>query len=126
MAICELAWPGRSPRPERALKKLPGIADPGADRILLFAEITPIAAVPSNCVHVLVRVLYGKEHENYSVTSAIAVEIPETFDARSSAYLLLKHHCQEICRRTSPKCGKCPVSSNCAFFAGHRGPKPAG
>ncbi len=115
----------------KTLKKFPGIADPGADRILLFAEITPIAAVPSNCVHVLVRVLYGKEHKNYSVNyrraqQAIAVEMPQTFHARSSAYLLLKHHGQEICKRTNPKCERCPVSSNCSFFAGHRGPKPAG
>src|SRR5215472_9611557 len=35
-----------------ALKTFPGIANPGADRILLFAGISPIAAVPSNCTHV--------------------------------------------------------------------------
>jgi endonuclease-3 len=50
----------------KTLKKFPGIADPGADRILLFAGITPIAAVPSNCPQVLVRVLNGQERENYS------------------------------------------------------------
>ncbi len=37
------------------------------DRILLFAGITPIAAVPSNCTQVLVRVLYGQERKNYGV-----------------------------------------------------------
>jgi endonuclease III len=113
----------------KTLKKFPGIADPGADRILLFAEITPVAAVPSNCAHVLVRVLYGKEHETYGVNyrraqQAIAVGVPETFDARSRAYLLLKHHGQQICKRTNPKCDKCPASSNCAFFAGDRGSQP--
>jgi len=34
-----------------ALKKFPNIADPGADRILLFGGISPVAAVPSNCTH---------------------------------------------------------------------------
>ena len=51
----------------KTLKKFPGIADPGADRILLFAGITPIAAVPSNCTQVLVRDLYGQERKNYGV-----------------------------------------------------------
>jgi endonuclease-3 len=106
----------------KILKKFPGIADPGADRILLFAGVAPIAAVPSNCTQVLVRVLRGREQENYSTNyreaqQAIAAEVPETFDARTRAYLLLKHHGQELCKRTTPKCEKCPVSSNCAFFA---------
>ena len=109
----------------KTLKKFPGIAGPGADRVLLFAGIRPFAAVPSNCTQVLVRVLYGQERENYGVNyreaqHAIAAELPERFDARTRAYLLLKHHGQEICKRTKPKCEKCPVSSNCAFFAGHR------
>lgn len=45
------------------------------------------------------------------------MEVPETFDARTRAYLLLKHHGQEICKRTKPRCEKCPVRSNCCFFA---------
>jgi endonuclease-3 len=111
----------------KTLKKFPGIADPGADRILLFAGITPIAAVPSNCTQVLVRVLYGQERENYGVNyrkaqQAITAEVPATFDAGTRAYLLLKHHGQEICKRTKPKCEECPVSSNCAFLAGNRRP----
>jgi len=109
----------------KTLKKFPSIADPGADRILLFAGIAPLAAVPSNCPQVLVRVLHGQERENYGVNyreaqQAIAAEVPETLDARKRAYLLLKRHGQEICKRTKPKCEKCPVSSPCAFFAGHR------
>ena len=106
----------------KTLKKFPCIADPGADRILVFAGITPVAAVPSNCPQVLVRVLSGQERENYSLNyreaqQAIAAEVPETFDARTRAYLLLKHHGQEICKRTKPRCEKCPVRSNCSFFA---------
>src|ERR1051325_76967 len=52
----------------KALKKFPNIADPGADRILLFGELSPVAAVPSNCPHVPVRILYARERENYGVT----------------------------------------------------------
>ena len=98
------------------MKKFSNIADPGADRILLFAGIAPIAAVPSNCPQVLVRILHGQERENYGVNyreaqQAIAAEVPETLDARKRAYLLLKRHGQEICKRTKPKCEKCPVNS---------------
>jgi endonuclease-3 len=108
----------------KTLKKFPSIADPGADRILLFAGVAPLAAIPSNCPHVLVRVLYGQERENYGVNyrqaqEAIAAEVAQTIDARKRAYLLLKRHGQEICKRSKPKCAICPVNSHCAFFAGH-------
>ncbi len=110
------------PRSEarKTLKKFPGISDPGADRILLFAGIAPLAAVPSNCTQVVVRVLSGREHESYSVNyrevqRAIAAGVAETFEARKRAYLLLKRHGQELCKRTKPKCEECPVRSACAF-----------
>ncbi len=106
-----------------ALKKFPNIADPGADRIILFAGLAPVAAVPSNCPHVLVRIQRGLERENYGVTykeaqEEIESETPATLDARSRAYLLLKRHGQEICKRKNPKCGQCPVNDGCAYFAG--------
>ena len=106
-----------------ALKKFSNIADPGADRILLFGGISPMAAVPSNCPHVLVRIRVGQERENYGVTykeaqAMIAAEVPAKFDARSRAYLLLKVHGQKLCKLKNPKCGECPVSAACAFFAG--------
>jgi endonuclease-3 len=106
-----------------ALKKFPGIADPGADRILLFGGISPVAAVPSNCPHVLVRIRAGLERENYGATYGeaqrmIAAEVPATFDGRIRAYLLLKRHGQQLCKRSTPKCSICPVAVSCAFFAG--------
>jgi endonuclease-3 len=109
----------------KILKKFPSIADPGADRILLFGGIAPVAAVPSNCPHVIVRIQHGQERENYGVTyreaqQAIEAEVPEKFDARARAYLLLKRHGQEVCKRTKPKCAHCQINSSCAFFAGSR------
>jgi endonuclease III len=106
----------------KVLKNFPSIGDPGADRILLFGEIAPVAAVPSNCPQVVVRVLRGQESGNYGATyrearQAIEAEVSEKFDARIRAYLLLKRHGQEICKRTKPKCGECPVRSSCAYFA---------
>ncbi len=117
---------GPAARVRKTLKSFPGIGDPGADRILLFAGLVPVAAVPSNSPYVIERMLRGRESENYVVgyreaQKAIEAEVPQKFDARVRAYLLLKRHGQEICKRTNPKCAQCPVSSSCAFFAENRG-----
>ena len=101
-----------------ALKKFPGIADPGADRILLFAGVLPVAAVPSNCPHVLVRIRTGKEDSNWGKTyrmaqEVVAAEVAAKLDARIRAYLLLKRHGQEICKLSKPKCSVCPVAGSC-------------
>jgi endonuclease III len=113
----------------KELKKFPNIADPGADRILLLSHIAPIAAVPSNCPQVLVRILLGRERENYGVNyreaqDAIESQTPPAFDARIRVYLLLKHHGQETCKRTKPKCGECPINTKCAFFSGKNRGRP--
>jgi len=110
---------------KKALKEFPVIGEPGADKILLFARLIPLAAVPSACVAVPQRILFGAENKNYAAgyraaQEAIAAEVPEKFEARQRAYLLLKRHGQEICKRTNPKCEVCPVSSQCFYFQERR------
>ncbi|MBZ5603725.1 MAG: hypothetical protein LAO79_15600 [Acidobacteriia bacterium] len=119
----ELRLEGPLPKIRKVLKSFPNIGDPGADRILLFADIAPVAAVPSNGPHVLVRILHGQERENYGVTyreaqEAIEAGVAKNFEARKRAYLLLKRHGQETCKRTKPKCDVCPVAGDCAFRSG--------
>ena len=114
---------GRVEDVRETLKKFPGIANPGADRILLFGKIAPVAAVPSNCPHALVRIQLGLERESYGVIyreaqTLIETEIRKQFHARIRAYLLLKEHGQTLCKRSKPKCEECPVSVHCAYFAG--------
>lgn len=106
----------------RALKQFPGISDPGADRILLFAGKDTVAAVPSNCPHVAVRIVHGMEREEYAVTyreaqEIISAEVPREIAARQRAYLLLKVHGQELCKR-KPLCSRCPLQRQCAYAAG--------
>jgi len=122
---------GQTDQARKILKTFPNIADPGAERILLFARLAPVAAVPSNCPHVLVRIRYGQEHKNYGRTyreaqQVIEAETPAEFEERQRAYLLLKRHGQEICKANNPKCPECPVRDGCAYYAGHyRGRKAA-
>jgi endonuclease-3 len=103
-----------------ALKQFPNIADPGADRILLFARISPEAAAPSNCPHVLVRIQTGREYLNYGRTYQEAQQmiedaLPPKFDPRTRAYLLLKAHGQLLCKSSNPKCDACPIRPRCAL-----------
>jgi len=104
----------------RGLKRLPGIADPGADRILLFAGLCAIAAVPSNATQVPVRMQVGLPLGAYTKDylegqRLIDAGVPPTFEARQRAYLLLKIHGQSLCRRSTPNCDACPIATGCAF-----------
>ncbi len=106
---------------KKALKRFPTIGDPGVEKILLFTKTAPVAAVPSNCVHVPLRLGFGEEKKNYaasyrSAQEAIHAELPEECGALLRAYLLLKHHGQELCKRSRPLCDRCPISSDCVYF----------
>lgn len=111
---------------KKALKEFPVIGEPGADKILLFAELAPVAAVPSACIGVPQRILFGEEDKNYAAgyraaQEVMTEELPESFDTRQRAYLLLKRHGAEICKRTKPKCEICPISRMCVYFQEGRG-----
>jgi len=108
-------------RAKAALKEFPVIGEPGADKILLLAGLAPVMAVPSACPGVPQRILFGEEDKNYgagyrAAQEALAMELPEKFEARQRAYLLLKRHGAEICKRTKPKCEVCPISGLCVYF----------
>lgn len=105
----------------KILKRFPVIGDPGADKILLFSKTAPLLAVPSNCIEVPLRLGFGEEDKTYaksyrSIQQALAADLPETFAARQRAYLLLKRHGQEICKRSKPLCERCPLTADCTYF----------
>ena len=106
---------------KKVLQEFPVIGDPSADKILLFAKLTPVAAVPSACVGVPMRLWFGGEGKNYAADyrqarDLLNARLPETFEARQRAYLLLKKHGQEICKRSTPKCEICPLTAQCAYL----------
>ena len=106
---------------KKVLREFPVIGEPSAEKILLFSKLAPVAAVPSVFVEVPARLWFGKAGENYAADYRGAREIlsaglAETFDARQRAYLLLKKHGQQTCKRSSPKCELCPLTGQCAYI----------
>jgi endonuclease III len=111
---------------KRALRKFPGIGEPGAEKILLFCHACPILALESNGLRVLLRLGYGEEKRDYTATYRLVSEAVEPELERDCAWLikthqLLRRHGQELCKRSKPLCEQCPVNSACAFFQATRG-----
>ena len=105
---------------KKALKKFPGIGDPGAEKILLFTRSHPMMALESNGLRVLCRVGFAEEHKNYSVTyrlaqDAICGQLPRDYDSLIRAHQLLRQHGQELCKRSKPRCTECPVRDSCNY-----------
>jgi endonuclease-3 len=110
------------PKARQGLKKFPGIGDPGADKILLFARRQASLAPDSNALRVLVRLGYGKESSNYGATYKSAQEAAhgeapmDDFDWLIEAHSLLRQHGQELCKRSVPLCESCPLQSLCVYY----------
>ncbi len=105
---------------KKALKKFPGIGDPGAEKILLFTRSHPMMALESNGLRVLCRVGFAEEHRNYSATyrlaqDAICGQLPRDYDSLIRAHQLLRQHGQELCKRSKPRCTECPVRDSCNY-----------
>lgn len=104
----------------RALLKLyPTIADPGADKILLFAGVAPRPSLDSNGVRAMVRMGFAIEQKDYPRTWKLAVEaldrqLGPDFDALRRAYRGLRAHGQTLCKRNTALCAACPLDETCA------------
>ena len=112
----------RRPLPEakRALRKFPGIGEPGAEKILLFSRRHALLAPDSNALRVLARLGLIVEGSSYARTYLAArkladEELPKALEQVIAAHQLLRRHGQELCRRSRPLCGDCPVEHLCAF-----------
>lgn len=108
----------------RELKRFPGIGDPGADKLLLFTHTQPVLALESNGPRCLLRVGFGVEGKSYaqsykSVQAATLADLPASCDELIAAYQLLRTHGQFVCRRNEPRCGACPLRSDCAYGRSH-------
>jgi endonuclease-3 len=102
----------------KALQKFPGIAGPGAEKILLCCRRQAVLALESNGLRVLLRLGFGQDIGDYAKTyrtvrEDIAAEAGNDYDELIAAHLLLRRHGQEVCKATKPKCGECVLMEQC-------------
>lgn len=103
-----------------ALKRFPSIGEPGAEKILLFNRLSPVLALESNGLRVLIRIGFTEEPGSYSsmyrnAQSAVASQLPQDPHLMIDAYQLLRSHGQTICKRIKPMCGSCAVRPSCSY-----------
>lgn len=104
---------------KKALRSFPGIGEPGAEKILLFAGRQALLAPESNGLRVLVRLGLVPEKGSYARTYAasreVAEDLPQKPAVLQDAHLLLRQHGQTLCTRGAPRCRECPLASECPY-----------
>ena len=105
----------------KALKQFPGIGEPGAEKILLFTKTSPLLALDSNGLRVMLRIGFGVEKKSYvasykSVREAITDQSGDDCDFLIEAHQLLRQHGKSICKTNKPRCDQCSIAATCSFF----------
>jgi len=113
-----LARPVQAAR--KALRRFPGVGEPGADKILLYCRKHASLAPESNALRVLVRFGFLPSGKSYSATYTAAREfgrehLGDDFDRLLAARHYLRLHGQRLCRRSAPQCEACVLRHDCAF-----------
>jgi endonuclease-3 len=103
---------------KKQLKRVRGIGDPGAEKILLLTRAHAVLGLDSNAMRVLLRLGYGTPSKTYgttykSVTAAALPELGDDVDRLIEAHLLLRRHGQTICKTSEPRCGACVLNKSC-------------
>lgn len=105
-------------RARALLKRFPGVADPGADKLMLLAGLSDAPALDSNGLRVLVRLGTIEEQKSYQATYKAGAAYLRAHGIDSAAesvkaFGLLRHHGRELCKRSTPICGPCPLRRRC-------------
>ena len=103
---------------KKALRRFPGIGEPGAEKILLFTGRHALPALESNGLRVLCRLGLAREQKDYRRTYLSGQAALEPYVRRGCewlqrAHLLLRRHGQELCKNTAPDCDPCPLARGC-------------
>jgi endonuclease-3 len=106
----------------RALGQFPMIGDPGADKILAITRTARLLPLDSNALRVLHRLDLAPPGKDYGTSyrqaqAAVASQLPKSYEALLAGSQLLRQHGQELCRRSAPRCPRCPLRSKCPYAA---------
>ena len=104
---------------KRALRRFPGIGEPGAEKILLLSGRHALLAADSNALRALVRLGFIREEPSYARTYRASQEAAKGLTAdpivMREAHSLLQQHGRTLCKRSAPRCAVCPLATRCAF-----------
>ena len=105
---------------KRALRRFPGIGEPGAEKILLFSGRQPLLAPDSNALRVLQRLGLVPKFKGYAAQYAAARELArrqlgEGIKTVQAAHQLLRLHGRTLCTRSAPACDRCPLAPECPY-----------
>jgi len=100
------------------LRRFPGIGEPGADKILLFADIAARPCLDSNGLRVLARLGFFDAGGSYAAAYRAAIEMMtvrgrDDRDWLVEAWLVLREHGKALCKRSAPLCWTCPLDEEC-------------
>ncbi|MSR60944.1 MAG: hypothetical protein EXS08_00660 [Planctomycetes bacterium] len=106
------------PKARAALKRFPGIGEPGAEKILLFTGTQALFALESNGLRALLRLGYAAEQKSYSASYRALRTALAPLQTRGTAWLqrahlLLQRHGQELCKSSAPRCDDCVLQTQC-------------
>jgi endonuclease III len=101
----------------KVLKRFPGIADPGADKVLLLCGLGDAPALDSNGLRVLERLHFVKPGLEYAAAYRAGVGALSAAGVRGrealEAFVLLRAHGRELCKRANPLCAACSLRARC-------------
>ncbi|MGB6985357.1 MAG: hypothetical protein WBD74_05185 [Candidatus Aquilonibacter sp.] len=104
-------------RDRKVLKRFPGIADPGADKVLLLCGFSDAPALDSNGLRVLERLDIVAPGQAYAAAYRAGVRTLSEAGVREQkaldAFALLRAHGRELCKRATPLCGACSLRRTC-------------
>lgn len=113
-----LEWP--LAKAKKALRRFPGIGEPGAEKILLLAGAHAILALESNGLRVLVRLGFAPDTGAYAKTyrlvrEALEPQLGDDCDELARLHYLLREHGKSVCKNSAPKCEDCVLRTRCDF-----------
>lgn len=101
----------------KVLKRFPGIADPGADKVLLLCGFSEAPALDSNGLRVLERLHVVNPGQAYAAAYRAGVGTLSEAGVRGKkaldAFALLRAHGRELCKRAAPLCADCSLRRSC-------------
>lgn len=102
----------------RALKQFPGMGTPGAEKILMFEGAFNQLALDSNGLRVLLRLDLAKNKKPTRLPTNPCAKRSASRPPRKAPNSPKRTCCccqlgQEVCTRTKPNCGSCPLKKPC-------------